>query len=631
MPRVVITKRNEFREEVIFTDNDIIPVGRSETNAIVLPDPTLKVSRHHAAIVRAPGEREQYFIRDLGSLHSTKVEGAIISKQLLHNGSKIEIGDYELLFYTKEVAQSQRLEGNELIVVGQKDLDRTKPSENEMVEAATILTHKGELSKDFPLIPERKEIVEELLRKTKEAPDIGELFEKLMAAILRVLQADRGFVGIFLPDNRNLFCGVGIHGFAPHRGERIKIADESFLQRLWQGEYIQENATLLVPLSFLVPLSLRKQEVGFFCINRRPPAASFYREDIEFLSLLGQLAVENTRGGAAPKITGQEAADPHEALEWPHTLVGGSKKMRQVYEKIQEAASKDTSVLILGETGTGKGVVARAIHAQSSRSHGPFVDVDLPNIAKEAAESELFGHVRGAFTGAVTDKKGRFELAHKGTIFLDEIGVLQKELEPKLLKPVDEKEITRMGDERPRKVDIRIIAATNRDLGQAVSQGDFPRDLYQRLRKIEIRIPPLRERREDVPLLAHYFLDKYAKQRGKKTREISRSALQRLSEYYWPGNVRELEADIDAAVSADKEILFSWDFPAEIQELEAPREAKGRPKSMGEVEKEHILEVLEFTQGNKNQAYQILGYGSRQTLLNKLDEYGIPRNFGQMN
>src|ERR1051325_360260 len=187
MPRVVITKGNEFRKEVIFTDADIIPVGRSETNAIVLPDSTLKVSRHHAAIVRAPSEREQYFIRDLGSLHSTKVEGAIISKQLLHNGSKIEIGDYELLFYTKAVAQSQRLEGDELIVVRQKALDKIKPLDNGIEEAATILPHQEELSKDFQLIPERKELVEELLRKTKEGPNVGELFEKLMEPLLRTL------------------------------------------------------------------------------------------------------------------------------------------------------------------------------------------------------------------------------------------------------------------------------------------------------------------------------------------------------------------------------------------------------------------------------------------------------------
>lgn len=625
MPRVVITKGDQFRKELVFTNTDIISVGRSETNAIVLPDPSLKVSRHHTAIVRIAGEREQYFIRDLGSLHSTRVEGAVVRQQLLNNGSKIEIGDYELLFYTKGVVLSRQMEGDDLIAVRQKDFDRSKYIEKRTAEAATVLSHQGELPKEIQLIPEQKEIIEELLRKTREAPEVGDLFEKLMEPLLRVLQADRGFVGIFRTDNSNSYFGVGIHGFDPHRGEKIEIADEAFLKRLWQGEYVQDNTTLLVPLS------LREEEVGFFCVDRKLPAVPFCLADIEFLSLLGRLATDRTRVRTECKSTDQEAAAPQEVLEWPRMLVGGSKKMREVYEKIREAASTDASVLIVGETGTGKGAVARAIHERSSRSSGSFVNVDLTNIPQSLAESELFGYRRGAHSEAKEDKKGRFELAHKGTIFLDEIGILQQELAPKLLKPIDEKEIVRLGDERPRNVDIRVIAASNKDLGQAVSQGAFPRDLYRRLRKIEIRLPSLRERQEDVPLLAHYFLDKYAKQYGKKTREISRTALQRLSEYHWPGNVGELEAYIEAAVSTDKEILFSWDFPGEIQNVEVTRkEEKGRPKSMDEVEKEHILEVLEFTQGNKTEAYKILGYRSRQTLLNKLREYGIARNFGQI-
>src|SRR5712691_8789189 len=304
------------------------------------------------------------------------------------------------------------------------------------------------------------------------------------------------------------------------------------------------------------------------------------------------------------------------------TLVGHSKRMQEVSRQINEAASTDVNVLILGETGTGKGVVARAIHERLVRRKGPFVNVDLPNVPQTLAESELLGHRRGAFSDAKEDRAGHFERAHRGTIFLDEIGVLRHELQEKLLKPIAEKEITPLGSPRSVTVDVKVIAATNTDLRQAVAQGTFRADLYRRLNEYTIALPPLRERPEDIPLLACAFLDKYARQYNKKTRGLSHTAMQQLVRYHWPGNVGKLESAIKAAVSTGKEVLFSWDFPAAIHQT--PRErAQGQLKSVEEVEKAHIMEVLEFTRGNKTKAAAILGYRTTQTLYNKLDHYGI--------
>jgi transcriptional regulator with PAS, ATPase and Fis domain len=248
-------------------------------------------------------------------------------------------------------------------------------------------------------------------------------------------------------------------------------------------------------------------------------------------------------------------------------------------------------------------------------------------VPQTLAESELLGHKRGAFSDAKEDKAGHFERAHRGTIFLDEIGVLHRELQEKLLKPIAEKEITPLGSQRSMTVDMKVVAATNTDLQQAVVQGTFRADLYRRLNEYTIELPPLRERPEDIPLLACYFLDTYARQYNKGTRGFSHTAMQQLGRYHWPGNVGELESSIKAAVSTGKEALFSWDVPATIRQTPPARE-RGKPKSVEEVEKEHIMEVLEFTKGNKTQAAAILGYRTTQTLYNKLDNDGIPRNYG---
>lgn len=634
MPRLIINKGKEFYTELILPDQDILTIGRAEANDIVLPDPSLQVSRHHAAIIRLADTDVTYFVRDLASLQATRVNGQVVRQHRLRERDTIEIGDYALQYSDRVRTHRTWQEGNALISVRK---DRQQSGESLVsgpAQEKTTLAAPEDSPEMLLRLPEQREVAEVLLKKLQSDSTLIEVFDHLMEPVLRVLPADRGFVGLFRGTDSEDYQGVGLHGFDPRQGERIEVEDAEFLQRLQDGKVIHERSTLLVPFFLL------DGGRGFFCVDRRRPARSFLPDDIQFLSILIQILKRHERIRARERTPLQPTVNAPGLLAWPKTIVGSRKRLQNLFKQIDGAASRNIPVLILGETGTGKGVVAHQIHKKSKRQ-GEFVNVNLPSIPKDLAESELFGHKKGAFTGAIEDKPGRFELADKGTLFLDEIGVLSKEVQVKLLKPVHEREITRLGEGQPRSVDVRIIAATNKDLINEIAQGNFADDLYQRLRPIEIRLPPLRERREDIPLLVHYFLDKYAQQEGNQTCEISRTALQRLSEYQWPGNIRELEGYIQAAVAPNKEVLFSWDFSSEIQQVtpalgeQKPegkvsedekehrrndqQQTKKHLKSLAEVEREHIYEVLEYTKGNKTRACEILGC-SRTTLLKKLNK-----------
>ena len=299
-------------------------------------------------------------------------------------------------------------------------------------------------------------------------------------------------------------------------------------------------------------------------------------------------------------------------------IIAKSHKMQQVIEVIKTVASSNASVLIVGDTGTGKELVARAIHSQSHRRDKPFVAVSCAALPESLLESELFGHERGAFTGAVAQRKGRFELAHRGTLFLDEIGEISANMQVHLLRVLEEKQITRVGGTEPVKVDTRLVSATNKDLKMAVNEGRFREDLYYRLNVVTIELPPLRERREDIPILAQHFLAKFAVENQKEVSAFSPEATDFIMNYHWPGNVRELENAIERAVILAKDNVITL---AELpQEHLAPLPYSLR--DLREVEREHILGVLAQTGGNYSEAARILGV-TRMTLYNKAKAFGM--------
>lgn len=306
-----------------------------------------------------------------------------------------------------------------------------------------------------------------------------------------------------------------------------------------------------------------------------------------------------------------------------HDLVSKSPKMQQLFELARTVAKSNSNVLILGESGTGKELLARAIHNESPRANGPFVAVSCVAIPDSLLESELFGHEKGAFTDAHAQRKGKFELADGGTLFLDEIGDISPKMQLALLRVLEEKEFMRVGGSKPIKVDVRIIAATNRDLKKAVEEGRFREDLYYRLNVITIQLPPLRERKEDIPLLVQHFIEKFNIQMGKKVQKISDDALRILMQYDWPGNVRELENTIERAMVITKgDVIQPEDI--QLQALGANHPSPAVDKSLEAVERAHILRILNETGWNIQRSAQILGI-DRTTLYNKIKKYGLQR------
>ncbi|MFQ5839086.1 MAG: sigma-54 interaction domain-containing protein [Candidatus Methylomirabilales bacterium] len=303
-------------------------------------------------------------------------------------------------------------------------------------------------------------------------------------------------------------------------------------------------------------------------------------------------------------------------------IIGDSSEMQEVLKTASQVAPTDATVLLLGESGTGKELLARAIHAASRRQDGPFIKVDCTSLPEGLLESELFGHEKGAFTDATEEKPGRFELAHGGTIFLDEIGEMPPSLQAKLLRVLQERSFERVGGTKTHRVDVRILAATNRDLGQALREHRFREDLYFRLNVVPIAVPPLRKRPEDVPRLAEYFLRWYAERYGKAIPGFAPEAIFRLRQHHWPGNVRELEHVIERAVILWETGPFSADFLPTAESAPVQGLMDGEGMTLEELEREYIRRVLHKVRGHKGKAATILGI-NRKTLWEKRKRYGL--------
>ncbi len=313
-----------------------------------------------------------------------------------------------------------------------------------------------------------------------------------------------------------------------------------------------------------------------------------------------------------------------------NNIISNSNKMQEVFALIEQVSGSTATVLIRGESGTGKELVASAIHYNSPRTKRPFIKVNCSALPSSLLESELFGHMRGAFTGATKDKPGRFELADTGTIFLDEIGSISMEAQTKLLRVLQEREVERLGDIKVRKVDVRIIAATNRNLEQAMPRKEFREDLYYRLNVFPIFLPPLRERPTDILLLADYFVEKYSQLHQKDVRRLSTPAIDELTSYHWPGNVRELENCIERAVLISNDgVIHSYHLPPTLQTAEesATTISTSLNETVARVEKDLICDALKSSHGNVAQASRLLQETER-IIRYKVKKYEInPRRF----
>ncbi|TXT42101.1 MAG: Fis family two component sigma-54 specific transcriptional regulator [Spirochaetes bacterium] len=323
-------------------------------------------------------------------------------------------------------------------------------------------------------------------------------------------------------------------------------------------------------------------------------------------------------------IKNQELREEIEAQQRISSIIGKSPAMRKIFDLVRKVAPTKANVLVTGESGVGKELIADAIHNLSPRRDKPLVKVHCAALAESLLESELFGHEKGAFTGAQTKKRGRFELADSGSLFLDEIGEINQNVQIKILRVLQEKKFERVGGESTIEVDVRIIAATNKDLKQEISEGRFREDLYYRLNVVNIEVPPLRERREDIPLLATTFLQEFSQENGKEIEGFEPRARQALYAYDWPGNVRELRNCIESAiVMASGRFVAMEDLPPGPRSTQEKREIHIPAfSSLDEAEKILIAETLAITGGNKTKTAEILKIG-RKTLYQKIEEYGI--------
>ncbi|PSQ91982.1 MAG: sigma-54-dependent Fis family transcriptional regulator, partial [Bacteroidetes bacterium QH_2_63_10] len=306
-------------------------------------------------------------------------------------------------------------------------------------------------------------------------------------------------------------------------------------------------------------------------------------------------------------------------------IIGESDEMQSVFELIRKVAGTDANVLVLGENGTGKELVARAVHRRSERADGPFVTADLGALSPSLFESELFGHVEGAFTGAESDRAGRFEAADGGTLFLDEIGNIPMELQKKLLTVLQRREVTRVGDVEARPVDIRLVCATNQPIYDAMDEGDFRQDLLFRINTVEIDLPPLREREDDVLLLARHFLEEYADTYNAATEGFTDEARLALHQYHWPGNVRELKHTIERAVILSESTEIVPDdlrFSAPSPESSSDAEASFDTLNLNDLEQKAVRKALSKHGGNVSQAAEELGI-SRRALYRRIEKYGL--------
>ncbi len=315
-----------------------------------------------------------------------------------------------------------------------------------------------------------------------------------------------------------------------------------------------------------------------------------------------------------------------------HSIIGQSDEMSKIFSLVEKIADSDCNVVIHGESGTGKELIAKSIHSHSYRCNKPFVAINCGAIPANLLESELFGHVRGAFTGASTAKSGKFELANGGTIFLDEIGDMSPELQVKLLRVLEEREVERVGSSRPIKIDIRVIAATHKNLEEEVDKNNFREDLFYRLFVVPVYLPPLRNRRFDIPVLISYFIDIFNKKNNRYVEEISNEAMKLLLNYYWPGNVRELKNLVERlVVLSDKNIVEENDLPhkyrhpkksASLPNINLNKEGICLATEVNEFEKALIMKSLEKTKGIKNRAAKLL-HLNRTTLVEKIKRHNL--------
>ncbi len=642
-----------------------VTLGRSATNQIVIKDE--RASRQHAEIFAADGG---WVLRDLGSRNGTRVgDRKVEGDHLLRPGDVIRIAQYQLTFVVnleeglgrrlaEESTQGEHREKGATTATG-RDIHVLQPE-----ESPAVITHRRDRTRfldgsDEPVDAGAGSRAATLLCRIAfelaQQPDEHAVAQTALDGLFAGTDIDGG--GIWLRQMEGSRPGVGSLRLVAARSELQpryhKVTD--FLARtvLSDGEAVlarnvSEDSALgsrdsqgrIQSTSVIcAPIRHGDRVLGLIHTYATRDEQELSVDDLEFTLAVAEnvaLALANLQRQRelADNLSQKqrEIVQLRERLGIESELVGTSEALQQVQQQIARAAGSKATVLIRGESGVGKELVARAIHFSGPRRKGPFVCLNCAALTETLLESELFGHEKGAFTGATGRKIGKFEAAHQGTLVLDEIGEMSPAIQAKFLRVLEGHPFERVGGTTPIKVDVRVIAATNRDLEQAVRDKEFRRDLYFRLRVLEILVPPLRKRPDDIRTLASFFLERFRSETGRRIRGFTPAALAQMQNYRWPGNVRELKNVIERAVVLCRGDYIDVDDLA-LSELTTASESTQdirlpgltyEPVSLEEIERRHIAATLQETGWNKSRAAAILGI-ERSTLDRKIKKYGLSK------
>jgi Nif-specific regulatory protein len=591
-------------------------IGRDPANVVSIVDPS--VSRKHCLLRREEDGRFQ--IRDLDSRNGTHVNGLPVKEQWLRHGDEIATGDSAFLFLTEEedrAASASRVEFDD---------SHPAPETKVIYPKEALYLQPDRLLQELPATSPVARNLNALLKISRVVHairDLEELQAQLLDLIFEVVPAGRGAILLSEGSAQEFNC---LYARTRHSGQPQLVRVSRTIAR----RVMKENVAILgvdVPSTgglreveslvtsdvrslLCVPLSVFQRIIGCIYLDSTSATNRFSEDHLQLMAAVAGISAVALDNARRVQWLEEENQRLTTEVRQEQSLVGESARIKEIFQFLARVAPTESTVLITGESGTGKELAARALHRNSHRSGKPFVAINCAAIPETLLESDLFGHERGAFTGASAQKKGRLEVADTGVVFLDEIGELAPALQVKLLRVLQEREFERVGGTHPIKIDVRLIAATNRDLEEAVKKGEFRQDLYYRLAVVKLTMPPLRERREDIPMLTRHFVQKDAKRCKVKPKPVSREAMAALVNYEWPGNVRELENAIERAlVMGSSDTVLLEDLPESLLE-QAPPEEFNEGKyhaSVKELKKRMIMDAVEQTGGNYVEAAGILG------------------------
>lgn len=583
-------------------DDEEISVGRDSTNHISVADSS--VSRRHCRVIK---EAEAFTIFDLESLNSTFVNDVPVKERLLRHGDRIKIGDSLFLFHlhdTEIPTTSRTVRFDERMSLS-RDTVRVRVDDAIQLMARDLCALM-KISATINSLRTTDELEQQLLEL------IFEVVPARRGAILLVEEGGEEFSSVFGLDRvKGPDASISVSRTIAQqvRSEGVSILSNGVQESEAFGE-VQSVISSQIQSVLAVPLILFDEVVGIIYLDTTDPGARFDEDHLQLVSAIANIASVALQNIRHLESLESENAFLRAGVSIEHSMVGDSKRMQELYTMISRIAPTESTVLIRGESGTGKELAARAIQVNSPRAARSFVAVNCAALTDSLLESELFGHEKGAFTGAIAQKRGKLEMAEGGTIFLDEIGELAPPLQAKLLRVLQEREFERVGGTRPIKVDLRLIAATNKDLEEAIRKAEFRQDLYYRLNVVSFEMPPLRERKEDIPLLASFFVEKYGHKCRQRAMKVSKEARLRLVNYDWPGNVRELENAIErAVVLSSTDTIMPEDLPEALLETESPTDSHATKyhEAVQETKKKIILQAVEEAGGNYTEAAKLLG------------------------